>query len=389
MPRQLRLPVTAHIITGALGSGKTSLILHLLSIKPEGEVWAVLVNEMGAVGIDQAVLASAPGGTTVRELAGGCLCCALSSVTSVAIAQLLRNTKPDRLVIEPSGLAHPAALKAMLTGGSLASAIALQPIVCLVDLAHFKQGAPSLHHASKDGDDTFMGQVRVADILLGTKADLASQRETAAFELWAAALEPPKTVLTCARSEVALEDLCMTNDARDKEESGASNASFLAPRVRGEVWFSKESDRPRPQRMAPVRLERVGDSFGIADTCGWIFHPEDTFARAHLKRFVHEVAAAACLLRFKAVCRVENDTWLHFSAQGSADRDGVGPCAVSVTPLPRLLDSRVELIVTGNVGAVSGPGVGEQMSSTESALLACDWKSIETSLVNLIVTRIE
>lgn len=72
----------------------------------------MIVNEFGAVGIDAVALqssAAAAGGTvTVKQIAGGCMCCAQSGVLLPAIAQIIRQTKPDRLLIEPSGLGHPA-----------------------------------------------------------------------------------------------------------------------------------------------------------------------------------------------------------------------------------------------------------------------------------------
>lgn len=130
------LPVPTHVITGTLGSGKTTAITQLIASKPAAETWAVLVNEFGAVGIDEALLetSSAPlgGGVAVKQLAGGCLCCALSGVTSVAIAQLVRQVRPSRLLIEPSGLGHPAALLDILRGEHLQTALAVQPLVCLV-----------------------------------------------------------------------------------------------------------------------------------------------------------------------------------------------------------------------------------------------------------------
>ncbi len=71
-----------------------------------------LFPQFGAVGIDAAAIeaSSATGScpVAVKQLAGGCMCCALSGPFSAAIAQLLRNTKPGRLLIEPSGLGHPA-----------------------------------------------------------------------------------------------------------------------------------------------------------------------------------------------------------------------------------------------------------------------------------------
>ncbi len=62
-----------NLITGFLGSGKTTTIRHLLTQKPEDEVWAVLVNEFGEIGIDGALLSDS--GAVLKEIPGGCMCC--------------------------------------------------------------------------------------------------------------------------------------------------------------------------------------------------------------------------------------------------------------------------------------------------------------------------
>ncbi len=62
-----------NLITGFLGSGKTTTIRHLLAHKPEHERWAVLVNEFGEIGIDGALLADS--GAVLKEIPGGCMCC--------------------------------------------------------------------------------------------------------------------------------------------------------------------------------------------------------------------------------------------------------------------------------------------------------------------------
>ncbi len=64
--------IPTNVITGFLGAGKTTVILHLLKQKPKDEVWGVLVNEFGEVGIDGAMLAGS--GAVVREIPGGCMC---------------------------------------------------------------------------------------------------------------------------------------------------------------------------------------------------------------------------------------------------------------------------------------------------------------------------
>jgi len=101
--------IPANIITGFLGVGKTTAIQYLLNHKPANERWAVLVNEFGEVGIDAGLLANERQATGVfmREVPGGCMCCAAGVPMQVALSQLIRQAKPDRLLIEPTGLGHP------------------------------------------------------------------------------------------------------------------------------------------------------------------------------------------------------------------------------------------------------------------------------------------
>jgi len=108
-----RTPV--NVITGALGAGKTTHILRALaSAKPANETWAVVVNDFGALGIDGALLddavgtrerdADASGRTIVREVSGGCACCATAAPFVVAVTQVLRRYRPARVLVEPSGM---------------------------------------------------------------------------------------------------------------------------------------------------------------------------------------------------------------------------------------------------------------------------------------------
>ena len=102
-----------NLITGFLGSGKTTSILHLLANKDPAEKWAVLVNEFGEVGIDGALLADS--GAMVKEIPGGCMCCVNGLPMQVGLNTLLRQGKPDRLLIEPTGLGHPKQILDLLT----------------------------------------------------------------------------------------------------------------------------------------------------------------------------------------------------------------------------------------------------------------------------------
>jgi len=102
--------VPTNIVTGFLGVGKTTTILHLLKSKPAGERWAVLVNEFGEIGIDGSLIQgqhSKEMGVYIREVPGGCMCCTAGLPMQIALNQLLVSSRPDRLLIEPTGLGHP------------------------------------------------------------------------------------------------------------------------------------------------------------------------------------------------------------------------------------------------------------------------------------------
>lgn len=86
-PRLPRVPI--NLITGFLGTGKTTALLTLLAQKPADQVWAVIVNEFGEVGIDGAVLEGA--GAEIREIAGGCLCCATGPQLPITLAKVIRE----------------------------------------------------------------------------------------------------------------------------------------------------------------------------------------------------------------------------------------------------------------------------------------------------------
>ena len=102
--------VPTNIVTGFLGAGKTTAIVHLLQHKPKNERWALLVNEFGEIGIDGSLMQgqyTEEQGVFIREVPGGCMCCAAGLPMQIALNMLLAKSKPDRLLIEPTGLGHP------------------------------------------------------------------------------------------------------------------------------------------------------------------------------------------------------------------------------------------------------------------------------------------
>ena len=89
--------IPTHLIAGPLGAGKTSLLRALLAQRPAEERWAILINEFGQIGLDQALLsANADDAVSLSEIPGGCLCCVNGVPFQVGLTRLLRKGGPDR-----------------------------------------------------------------------------------------------------------------------------------------------------------------------------------------------------------------------------------------------------------------------------------------------------
>lgn len=134
--------IPTHVIAGPLGAGKTSLIRQLMAQRPADERWAVLINEFGQIGLDAALLTTGQDGIALGEVAGGCLCCVNGAPFQIGLGRLLRQARPQRLFIEPSGLGHPAQLLKQLAEAPWRGVLALQPSIMVLDAAALASGQP-------------------------------------------------------------------------------------------------------------------------------------------------------------------------------------------------------------------------------------------------------
>lgn len=173
--------VPTNIITGFLGVGKTSAILNLLKKKPEDERWAVLVNEFGEIGVDGSLFQGQHKkgqGVYISEVPGGCMCCAAGLPMQTALNQLLSRAKPDRLLIEPTGLGHPIEVMQTLSSKYYRDVLSLQKILTLVDARKLRDRRYTEH-------ETFNQQIAIADIVVGNKQDLYADGDASALEAYA------------------------------------------------------------------------------------------------------------------------------------------------------------------------------------------------------------
>lgn len=320
--------IKTNLVTGFLGVGKTTTIRHLLSSRPPQEPWAVLVNEFGAVGIDGRVIEAQPG-LTVRELPGGCLCCTTGVPLQVALVQLLRLARPRRLLIEPTGLGHPARVLALLKGEHFRKVLDLRATVCLIDPRRLDD--PRLLAA-----ETFRDQVALADVLVANKADLASPAQLQRFRDWALALYPPKlTVAEAVGGRLSPQWL----------EPPAQPRQAHFPDFHAAHGSCEPLAAARPAVGRPVRL----DSQGLGrHGAGWVFAAEEVFDAECLRA---RLQAEPGVERLKGVFRTD-DGWLLFNRVGAE---------MTVAPAGAGDDSRLEVLTTGE----------RDWLRLEQALLAC------------------
>ncbi len=187
-----KIPVT--VITGFLGSGKTTLVRHLMR-NPAGKRLAILVNEFGTLGVDGDILKSCADENcpveNIVELANGCICCTVADDFIPAIEALLAlPRRPDHILIETSGLALPKPLLKAFDWPAIRSRITVDGVITVADAEAVAAGrfAPDVSavEAQRAADENldhetplsevFEDQISCADIVLLSKADLAGAK---------------------------------------------------------------------------------------------------------------------------------------------------------------------------------------------------------------------
>lgn len=175
VPDAEKLPVT--VITGFLGSGKTTLINHILSNK-EGIKVCVIENEFGSVDIDTSLVKENMNvAEEVVSLDNGCACCTVRGDLMKALVQLKDRRKDfDLVILETTGMANPAPVVATFTQDPrIANNFRVDGIVCLVDCKHV--GAHLAEDRGEEAVNEAVCQVAFADRILLNKIDLVTKNE--------------------------------------------------------------------------------------------------------------------------------------------------------------------------------------------------------------------
>jgi G3E family GTPase len=218
-----RIPIS--LVTGFLGSGKTTLIAALLK-QPSMAGTAVIVNEFGAVGIDDAIFAQSIDAANVRLLANGCLCCMAGDDLAATLWSLARRAdRPRRIVIETTGLADPVpVLQRLMADPRLAQTTRLDTVVATIDAV---SGFDNL-----DSHPIAARQCAVADRRIVTKPDMAAAADIELLVERLRELNAGASTLQAERGRVAAADLF-----------GASLFDSGSGRADTDRWLNLDSHR--------------------------------------------------------------------------------------------------------------------------------------------------
>src|SRR5579883_2386120 len=218
--RGARIPVT--VVTGFLGAGKTTLIRRFLQ-SPDGAGTAVIVNEFGAVGIDDALIRDSAEETVL--LGNGCVCCITRTDLQLALRRLVfdreRGTVPPfgRVIIETSGLADPGPiLQTFSTDRALGGEFHIDVVLAVVDAVNGRAELESAAEARK--------QVIFADRLVISKADLATETAVGTLTRRLRVLNP--------RAAIDIAVACALEPSHIVEPTTSERSGFVAEAEHGD-----------------------------------------------------------------------------------------------------------------------------------------------------------
>lgn len=236
-----RLPL--HLISGFLGSGKTTLLRRMLDMPAFGDS-AVLVNEVGEIGLDHHLLRHVDGETIL--LRSGCICCSMRADLGQALRELLDRRDSgaippfSRVIVEGTGLADPVPiLSTVVTDPTLRHHCRIGRVVTVVDAVN----------ASLQWRDQpeFAKQVAVADRILLSKTDIAAPAAVAALLPRLAAINPGAEITPLSDPDLDIASL-LTEPAGEAARRAEALAWTRAPAAR----FS--ADRPHPAAVQSLSM---------------------------------------------------------------------------------------------------------------------------------------
>lgn len=225
--------VPALVVSGFLGAGKTTLVKHLIAdAQEQGLRLAVVSNEFGELGIDRALLQEA-GGPGYVELEGGCVCCQLSNELLGTLQNLWETIRPDRVVVETSGVALPFETLMTFWREPLTAWVGESLAVVVVNAEQLAE--------CRDLEGTFEQQVSSADLLVLNKLDLVQEEALRSMEKLLGEMAPGAPLIRSIQGQI--------------------DTAVVFPSIAGSSGFAKSARKPHRDSHTHEEFEAQELSF--------------------------------------------------------------------------------------------------------------------------------
>lgn len=272
-------PIPVTIIGGFLGSGKTSLLNHIIN-NTRGKRFAVLVNDFGEINIDAKLVVSVEGETI--SLSNGCVCCVIRDDLLKEVIRLFdRDPLTEHIVIESSGVARPLSVAETFFNPSVQRLVEVQNMIALLD-------ADLVIDDQADYTDLAYSQIAVADLVVINKTDLASPRQIEDVRQKVEAIVPRARILKTTFGEVPLDlifddqmsravaGLRERNNLLTPHSAPATNGEFDTWTFRSQAEWSFNALQRAVEHLPKgiyrakgmVRLDLGTDDYGILQVTG-------------------------------------------------------------------------------------------------------------------------
>lgn len=385
------------LVTGFLGAGKTTVINQLLTNKPTDERWALLINEFGRIGIDGALLASSQDDTTdknsiaIREVSGGCICCTSQLPLQIAISRLLSDHHPQRLLIEPTGLAHPRELIYQLSAPHWQTALKMQAVVTVLSSVQWQQEKYRNH-------DGFQAHVRDADVLVINRYTQLSDSDRQALQTWIAKLNSKVSVIWAAPIQTTPDNVHLLNAYLSELSTQLTEPSHVIAKQRTvNIAYPQRSSvnlQPLNGVLSPTSLSnsvQADDNDHVSNTelpyryhetqqdmllAGWRLPSEYILRADELQEWLLKLPSWQ---RIKGVVHT-SDGWLQINFT---------PDSLTTSTVSTQVDSRLEVILQSDDDKNNRKTVVDSdqasVDNKSSMLSAIDWEACDRELMALVM----
>lgn len=289
------MKIKLDIVSGFLGAGKTTLIKKLLAEAFTGQKVVLIENEFGEVGIDGSILKDAD--IQIKEINSGCICCSLAGDLEKAVEEMAARFKPDRILIEPSGVGKLSDVVKTFEGGALQKLISLNTLITVVDIVRYQAYIANF-------SEFYENQIKNARTLVLSRTGTVEQKKLESVTASLRKLNPTANIITTPWESLSGDYILAVSERR--EDITLQKQMEEVGRV-----VLKKHEHPRGCACGcEKKTHRADEVFEV-----WGSETPGVFSENELKTLVERLAEEARfghVLRGKGIVRTEENRWVQF-----------------------------------------------------------------------------